>query len=113
MPIPNADKAVIPHEKITAYLLNPLHPVGGPKATWLLSLGYQPEAPQQLAADLLAIVGTSDDFTALEDPFGVKYVVRGSARTPSGRVVNLQTIWIQEHEMTRPRLVSAYPSRSS
>jgi hypothetical protein len=113
MPISNANKAVIPPEKLAAYLLNPLHPVGGPKATWLLSLGYQSEAPQQLATDLLAIVRTSDDFTALEDPFGVKYVVRGSVRTPSGKVVILQTIWIQDHGMTWPRFVSAYPARSS
>jgi hypothetical protein len=45
MPIPHADDAVIPAEKLTAYLLNPLHPVGGLKAVWLLSLGYQPVAP--------------------------------------------------------------------
>jgi hypothetical protein len=71
MPIPNAHQATIPPEKLSEYLLNPLHPVGGPKASWFLMLGYQTEVPELLAADLLRIVGSSDDFDSLPDSFGV------------------------------------------
>jgi len=94
------------------YLLNPLHPVGGPKASWFLMLGYQTEVPELLAADLLKIVGNSDDFDSLPGSFGVKYGVRGVLRTPSGRLVPLQSIWMIEKRSDAPRLVSAYPARS-
>lgn len=112
MPIPNAHQAIIPPEKLSEYLLNPLHPVGGPKASWFLMLGYQTEVPELLAADLLRIVGSSDDFDSLPDSFGVKYVIRGVLRTPSGRLVPLQSIWMIEKGSDVPRLVSAYPARS-
>lgn len=112
MPIPNADQAVVPMEKITGYLLNPLHPVGGPKARWLFALGYRPELPEQLANDLLGVVRTSDDFVAQADLFGVKYVVRGPLVTPSGRTARVLTIWMIENETPFPRLVSAFPARS-
>ena len=58
MPIPNAHQATILPENLSGYLLNPLHPVGGPKASWFLMLGYQTEVPELLAADLLKIVGS-------------------------------------------------------
>ena len=112
MPIPNAHKATIPPEKLSDYLLNPFHPVGGPKASWFLMLGYQTEVPEVLAADLLTIVLGSDDFDSLQDVFGVKYVVRGFLRTPSGRLAPLQSIWMVEKGSDVPRLVSAYPARS-
>ena len=75
-------------------------------------LGYQTEVPELLAADLLKIVGSSDDFDSLSDSFGVKYAVRGFLRTPSGRLVPLQSIWMMEKRSDVPRLVSAYPARS-
>ena len=46
MPIPNAHRATIPPRKLSEYLLNPLHPVGGPKASWFVMLGYQTEVPE-------------------------------------------------------------------
>ena len=35
MPFPDADRALVTEEKVRDYLLNPNHPVGGPKATWV------------------------------------------------------------------------------
>jgi hypothetical protein len=75
-------------------------------------LGYQTEAPGVLAAGLLQIVGSSDDFDSLPDSFGVKYVVRGILRTPSGRLLRLQSVWMIEKGSDVPRLISAYPARS-
>ena len=112
MPIPNAHQATIAFEKLSSYLLNPLHPVGGPKASWFLMLGYQTEVPELLAADVLKSVGSSDDIDSLPDSFGVTYVARGDLRTPSGRLVPLQSIWMIEKRSDVPRLVSAYPARS-
>ena len=112
MPIPNADRAVVPIEKVTEYLLNPLHPVGGPKARWLYALGYRLESPEQLTNDLLTIVRQSDAFTVQANFFGVKYAVRGSLVTPSGRVARVLTIWMIKNDTSFPRLVSAFPTRS-
>jgi hypothetical protein len=40
MPFPDAERAVVTEEKVRDYLLNPNHPVGGPKAAWFASIGY-------------------------------------------------------------------------
>jgi hypothetical protein len=112
MPIPNADRAVVPTEKVTEYLLNPLHPVGGPKARWLFALGYRLESPEELANDLLGVVRTSEDFTMQADRFGVKFVVKGLLTRPNGRSARVLTIWMMEHDTSFPRLVSAFPTRS-
>jgi len=45
VPIPNAVRATIAAEKLTAYLLNPSHKRGGAKARLRLSLGYRTDAP--------------------------------------------------------------------
>jgi hypothetical protein len=53
MMIPNASRAIIAADKLTAYLLNPLHKRGGAKAKLLLSFGYRTNAPEALGTDLL------------------------------------------------------------
>ncbi|MFM8932525.1 MAG: DUF6883 domain-containing protein [Gemmataceae bacterium] len=112
MPIPFSDKAKIPPGKIAEYLLNRHHPVGGPKAVWFLGLGYRAESPGDLAGDLVDLVQRSDGFTIHFDRFGVKYLVQGEINAPSGRRVNVVTIWIMETGSEVPRLVTAYPARS-
>jgi hypothetical protein len=58
MPIPNANAAFVPGEKLTAYLLNEQHPVGKSKARWFVSLGYDAADPARLEKDLLKLVQT-------------------------------------------------------
>ena len=96
MPIPNAALAVVPSDKVTEYLLNPTHLLGGSKAQWLLSLGYDRARPEQLANDLLELVHHAATFATEESAYGVKYTVPGQILTPSGRSVNIVTIWIAE-----------------
>ncbi len=110
MPIPGADHAFIPPEKLRDYLLNPEHPVGGPKAQWFVSMGYDPDAPQRLAADLLAVVHGAEDYSSEATAFGAKYIVAGSVTVPIGRRANILTVWIIETGTSAPRLVTAYPS---
>ena len=52
MAIPNADRAIIAVEKLTAYLLNPSHKRGSVKARLLISLGYRTSTPEILESDL-------------------------------------------------------------
>ena len=109
MPIPDADSAFVPPEKLSDYLLDLSHPIGGAKARWFISVGYQSENPVRLETDLLEMVHSSSDFEKEETRFGVKYVVRGQLQTPNGGVASVVTVWITEIAESKPRLVTAYP----
>jgi hypothetical protein len=113
MPIPNADFVLVPLEKLTDYLLNEQHPVGGSKAKWFRGLGYDHANPAGLEQDLRRVVSASDDFIKKDSPFGVKYVVSGIMATPNGQTVTVTTVWIVEPMEIRPRLVTAYPGEKS
>jgi hypothetical protein len=109
MPIPNADSAYVPSEKLSDYLLNEQHPVAGSKAKWFRSLGYDPANQSILQDDLLTLVQNSTDFTEKSTGYGTKYVVSGKIATPSGDEANVTTVWIIEPSDSRPRLVTAFP----
>ncbi len=113
MPIPNAESAFIPPKKLTNFLLNLAHPIGGPKARWFISLGYHPEDPDQLETDLLEIVHNSSDYLDERTLFGVKYVVLGQLESPNGSLANVRTVWITEANVPQPRLVTAYPNEKT
>ena len=109
MPLPFADDAIVPEAKLVDYLLNPSHPRGGPKAHVFLALGFRRESPEALRAALLE-VARSAEFVAFEHPHGVKYVGDGDARTPSGAVARLRTVWLMDGGRQPPRFVTAYPA---
>ena len=111
MPIPHAEAAFIPPEKLSEYLLNPGHPIGGPKARWFLEHGYDPHDSQRLAADLLGLVCISSDFVDEATQLGVKYIVRGQLHAPDGSLANVVTVWIAETDPPAPRFVTAYPDK--
>ena len=108
MPFPNAEHAIVSEEKIRDYLLNPSHPVGGPKAIWFLSIGYLVDDWRVLAADLRRIALTCEDFVAKPSPYGVKYETTGQISVLPHRPGRVVAVWIVE-ENTPPRLVTAYP----
>ena len=108
MTVPNATEAVIPPEKLTAYLLDLSHSVGGSKARFLRTHGFDDDNAGLLANGLRAIV-EAGDASERPSPFGTKYVVAGDLPTPRGTVVQIETVWIIETGDDRPRLVTAYP----
>ena len=109
MRLPHADRAEIDAAKLKDYLLSTSHPLGRFKAAFFLSLGYEAEHWQRLAADL------REQHLALEvtpvpaAPHGTKFVIRGSLRGPSGRDVQLVSVWILPEGADAPRFVTAYP----
>ena len=111
MPIPGADSAFIEPQKLIDYLLNVEHSVGGSKARWFLSAGYDPREPDRLESDLLGIVHRSEDFVEHRGEEGIKYVVRGAIETPRRGRADLLTVWVVEPESPGPRFVTAYPQR--
>jgi hypothetical protein len=109
MPIPDAEVAVVEAEKLVDYLLNPSHPVGGPKAKWFMSLGFSHDKPEFLAGVLLDIARQSDDYQVVETPYGVKYVVNGLLVGRDGKSAPVRTVWIVESGDEHPRHVTACP----
>jgi hypothetical protein len=111
MQVPNADDAHVPPAKLYRYLLSQEHPEGGPKARLLRSVGFDESNADQLEEQLLAIVRSVPADGPIPTPFGMKYVVHGTLRTPVGRQIVLRTVWIVPPNDPRPRFVTAYPLR--
>ena len=109
MAIPNAERAVVSREKLTVYLLNAAHKRGATKARLLQRLGYRPEAPERLEADLktqhlwLAVSNTS------QNAYGTVFEIEGPIETPSGRKVNFRSIWQIDTGTDVPRFITMYP----
>ena len=110
MKLPNGDNALIPMRKVRQYLLSDVHTVGRTKSRFFRGVGYQPEEPSVLAADLASIAGNEQVSEFAHTHHGAKYVVDGNVITPSGRDVRIRTVWIVEPSSDKPRLVTAYPA---
>lgn len=110
MPIPFADNAVVPVEKVTRYLLDENHPVGGSKAVWFIRHGYAPSSPETLIADLLAIARSCDDFVEQLSAYGIKYIATGEVTSPSGLTCEILTVWKIDTGTMIPQFVTAYPA---
>lgn len=57
MAIPNAEDAVVQHEKLTTYLLALSHPVGGSKARFFRAHGFSDENVDLLTERLRRFAG--------------------------------------------------------
>ena len=109
MMIPNAERAVIATEKLTAYLLNPPHKRGGEKARLLLSLGYRTNAPDVLESDLRAQHLSLSASRTSQTPYGVIYEIDGPITTPSGRIARFCSIWQIDSGSDVSRFITMYP----
>lgn len=97
-------------EKLGAYLLQPEHPLGGPKARALARfLGYGPGDAPRLRAELLEVVRSMPVWAQRPGYSGaVKYEVAGVIGGPNGRRAPVLTIWQVDAPGESPRLVTAY-----
>lgn len=97
--------------KLTDYLLSPSHPVGRSKARFFRGLGFDASDADALRAELLMLARRGEVKETKRTPYGTKYVVVGSIRTPGGEEATVTTVWIAEASgSTAPRLVTAYPA---
>jgi hypothetical protein len=109
MNLPDSDRAVIEDAKLTAYLLNPTHDEGGPKAHFFLAHGYRRDQPGTLRAALLAhgrvhpVVGTR------LTPHGMRYTISGPLLMPDGQTRVVRTVWQVDIGTDFPRLITAHP----
>ena len=109
MKLPNAEHALVPERKVTHYLLNRAHPIGGAKANFFLHHGFTMEQWQLLAARLLHHALENEVVTSDENPHGVRYAVDGPLITPVGKSLNVRTAWFIDHGSETPRFITAYP----
>ncbi len=109
MNLPRVDAVEIAKEKITDYLLNPLHPDGAGKAIFFLAQGFRPDAWQVFAEALRQLAARFPVAKESESRHGVKYVVDGAIQTPVGKSPTVRTVWIVDQGSDTPRFVTAYP----
>jgi hypothetical protein len=107
--LPNADKAVIDSEKIRGYVLSPTHPVGRFKCAFFVQFGYSAKEWSGFERSLRGLIQSEDVAAVEETPYGRKYVVEGSVETPSGKMLELVTVWVILKKHSVPRFVTAYP----
>jgi hypothetical protein len=109
MKLPNADKATVPEQKITRYLLNPAHPAGGSKAAFFLRFGFTVAEWQQLAEALLRHAREHEVVETEQTAHGTRYVVDGPLTAPDGIRLNIRSAWYINPGGGAPRFVSAHP----
>jgi hypothetical protein len=107
MKLPNADRAIIPIEKLVGYCLNPEHPKGKHKARVFQSaLGITRENVDYLYDLVRQAAIAGEVVQERSTPFGQEFKVDWTV--PGFDQVRLRTLWIIASESTIPQLVSAF-----
>lgn len=109
MKLPYRKNVYIPKAKLIGYLLSQTHAVGRFKSKYFHALGYDELNVNLFEEGLRTIVQSQDVKEALSTIYGTKYIIDGKIKTPSGKAVRLQTVWIIEKEQKIPRFVTVYP----
>lgn len=103
----------IASDKITRYLLNPLHPRGRTKAAFFVAFGFDETRPDELAQALFRHIHSADSaITTAPHPlgYGLNVKVIGPLRAPDGRVPMVQALWLVNPTSSEASLVTAYPA---
>lgn len=109
MKLPNATLAVVPERKVTLYLLNRAHPIGGAKAIFFLHHGFAPDKWQVFAERLRHHAWENEVVASDENSHGVRYAVDGPLVAPTGKRLNIRTAWFIDHGRETPRFITAHP----
>jgi hypothetical protein len=109
MKIPYASSAVVSDRKITGYLLNPAHPVGGSKALFFIRHGFSPEHGGDLKSALLRHLAENEVAGQEQTRYGTRFVVDGPLHAPDGTVLNIRCAWYIDSQAETPRFITAHP----
>lgn len=109
MQLPNQENAFINPTKLTGYLLSETHSVGKSKAKFFRDLGFNEDNVDILEQELLKVARSQEVTETISTEHGSKYVMVGTINTPSGRTVNILTVWIIDIGKENPRFVTARP----
>lgn len=86
------------------------HSVGKAKAGFFRVVGFDEARIEMLEKGLLAIARSEEVREVMTSLHGTKYIVEGTLETPTGRGVQVRTVWIVELDQDYPRFVTAYPA---
>lgn len=109
MKLPNLEQAYVQPEKITQYLLDTEHEQGHGKALFFIHVGFSVAQWEILAQTLIDHANAHEVVKEEPTQFGKRYVIEGDLLTPTGRVVQVRSVWFISIGDSKPRLVTAYP----
>lgn len=109
MKLPNREKAYIPEEKLTHYILSETHADGKLKAKLFRKFGFTETNISLLEKSLLNVAYTQELKDIVESIHGIKYVIDGKIKTPNDKILKIRTVWILEPNKNAPRFVTTYP----
>jgi hypothetical protein len=112
MKLPNAERAVIPIEKLRDYSLNPNHPEGKHKArVFLEKLGLKAEDAERLRNLILEAIVTTEATEQQPTSYGRRFIVDFEVRSDQQLVVSLvlvRSAWIIRNDEDFPRLTTCF-----
>lgn len=103
---------IVPDAKITRYLLDPEHAVGGPKARFFMAFGFQRDHPETLVSALLLHASAHPVSRVVARTGGTNRVITGPLQTPDRRDPAVTSVWFQAESELLHRLVTAYPAQA-
>jgi hypothetical protein len=95
--------------KVTDYLLNSDHPIGGSKAEFFKAVGFSRENVDQFIAALRTHAAQNKIANVILHRYGVKTVVDCFMPTPSGNAYCIRCVWNDHQDGAPPKLVTAHP----
>ena len=106
--LPNAEKAVVPLEKLRGYSLDSSHPVGKHKALVFTSAwGLTQDDAQRVREMILQAILTNEAVESETNEHGTRFVMDFQTLGAKG-AVTIRTAWIIDAGETIPRLTSCY-----
>jgi hypothetical protein len=100
---------LISDEKLMKYLLSGTQTKSTDKAKLFSLFGYNVENASILKDQLKEIASEREVESISENEYGIFYVVSDEIKTPSGKMLLLQTVWHVLDGSTTARFVTSYP----
>ena len=108
MKLPNAERAVVPIEKLRDYSLNASHPNGKHKArVFRAALGFTADDAERLRQMILAATLDNEATEQLPNVYGRRFVVDFDV-SRLDKVVTIRSTWIVKNDEDFPRLTSCF-----
>lgn len=100
---------IVPEDKLRRYLLLPQEE--NDKSRFLDQAGYTLANWKLLERDLHRLAQDNEVSGIDSSPYGIKYEVRGTLTGPSGRTLQVVTVWIKLEATGETRFVTLFPDR--
>jgi len=105
------EKIEIPDNKLSGYLLNRNHSVGGHKAKYFESLGFDISNSSLLRDALIKHLNDAVDIDYSENQYGTKVIINGEILGLNGNFSKIKSVWFIENKENILKFVTAYPNK--